>query len=538
MLHPLPAETVFEARRRARRNTWLLWSLLVFVYAGFFILMGLVTVFFLFPRQYVSSFHTTLFISGALGALVAVIQIVFFGDDNLQDFLKSLEAKEADARDQYHHVFINLVQEAQVATGIRRILPVLIDSLGNNAFSIEDGQGACAIGATEGLLTHLTRSELEAVVAHEAAHLAGGDSRLMTRASVFFKTFDAIHAACSSLRVRGRTAVLSIVLFLLSKIASFISRFLCMAISRQRELRADSHAVHMCRDPLSLAQALYKISKSYRGALTVPQSLQSNFTVHPSINRLDESSNFFSDLFSTHPPVEQRLTALIKWAKRDLNDAFEDVTLEKVNRTIEETPQPPELRYRVQLDGQWQGPWTKSQLLPLSQIVPITWISPEGTQDVMHAGDHPLLSMIFQERSKFGVGKNLCPRCRLGLISKSYEGAPILYCLSCGGYLLESGVLGRIIARRDKVFDKSQKENARTWRQMKLGKLISADLECSFPQILCPLCQSKMIKSRQTDLTAVIVERCLNGSCRAVWCDAGELETIQILIENPLLAKS
>ena len=181
------------------------------------------------------------------------------------------------------------------------------------------------------------------------------------------------------------------------------------------------------------------------------------------------------------------------------------------------------------LNSKWEGPYTSNQLLSLESFTPSTWIKPQKSEEMIHAGDSPILMPLFMMRINGAINKYSCPRCHVGLIQAPYEGTRIFQCSFCKGHLLERGVLERIIARRDKEFSEEEIKKAKNWRKMRIGNLHNL---CQFPNICCPACSSKMSKSFHSSLTSVVVDQCLNSDCRAVWCDNGELETIQILVEN------
>ena len=72
-------------------------------------------------------------------------------------------------------------------------------------------------------------------------------------------------------------------------------------------------------------------------------------------------------------------------------------------------------------------------------------------------------------------------------------------------------------------------ESVKTWRKLQKVNVFEFD---GFPNIRCPLCGTIMAKMFHTMLTAVVVDRCFNKGCRAIWCDGRELEKIQILVEE------
>ena len=219
---------------------------------------------------------------------------------------------------------INIVEEIAVAAGAP--VPtafVLRDEPGINAFAAGWTPDSSAIGVTAGALRHLTRSELQAVVAHEFSHITNGDTQVKTRVlgwvygiasiTVFGKTFlrKATHGAGRIAGLHGVVvaAIIGVALVIVGASGTWFARLGQAAISREREHLADASAVEFTRDPDSLAGALLKI-----GALGSANSL---FTPHA-----EEAAHlFFETPFSrshaTHPPLKQRIRELLpSWDSR------------------------------------------------------------------------------------------------------------------------------------------------------------------------------------------------------------------------------
>ena len=169
------------------------------------------------------------------------------------------------------------------------------------------------------------------------------------------------------------------------------------------------------------------------------------------------------------------------------------------------------------------------QMLSLGFIAPTTWVCPAGSKEVGRAADSPLLLPLFESRVATAVTNSRCPRCKVPLVAKEYEGASILHCSFCQGNLLKLGALERIIARREETFSAEKVQEAKAWVESQKGRI--KDL-CHFPQIECPFCARKMVKCFHSALTMVAIDRCPDQRCQAVWCDRGELERIQMLVEE------
>jgi heat shock protein HtpX len=477
-----------------------------------------------------------------IAALVGVFHFAFVRAKTLNDMLEAIGAKNADPKDQYHQEFIRQVSEAEAATGIHGIRPVVLETPGCNAFSLQDGKGSCAIGATEGLLSKLTAQELSSVIAHEAAHLIHEDSRLVSTATFLFSIFGGIHAALgemmkgsrnvSSGRGSGGAIFIIMLLWAVSGFGYLLTKLIGMAISREREYLADADGVALCKDPLSLAESLYKISHRYRG--DAAPAFSAVFILDPQASELAEQDGFMATLFSTHPPVDKRLVKLLNWAKSDLktlqalDEKEADVSPSKAS-VVDPSSAPGGQGFMAYMNNQWMGPYNGPQLLALGTLTPGTWVCPAGSQDVQKASQVPLLLPLFQQQVQGSVTGEKCPRCRVSLVEQPFEGVQVEKCNFCGGYLLRAGVLDRLIVRDPGNFDPVDVQKAKDWRDHQRGPLNTRDV---FPGIQCPFCQGPMGKTIHSSLTQVVIDRCSNDSCRALWCDSGELETILMLIKE------
>jgi heat shock protein HtpX len=542
MFQTLPQQTVFEARAKARRDTALLLFLLLVVYAVCFALMGL-SLFLLLGGGfrmnplgwYVSA------ASMAVGIAVAATKYAIAQMASLDDLLETLRARPADLNDEYHQRIIRLVREVETATNLRGIRVAVISSTALNAFSMADREGNMVLGVTEGLIGRLDRSELEAVVAHEAAHLAQGDSRLLTLAGSLCGSFEAVTDSISPFQNRaseisspgsygrGRGGGGFLFVWLVASLGKCMTRLLSMALSRSREYLADAQAVRMTQNPLALTEALRKIAGKYRGGNDAPSGFQSVFIMNPEAADLDESEGVWADLFSTHPPAGKRIQRLLEWANADVTVFKKSLEKEPEPLVVPEGG-PPEARYFAFLGEAWVGPYRFTQLLSSGQVKPDTWVCPEGSEAVSKAGEAPDLSQLFSAQVQEAVAAEKCPHCHVSLVHRTYEGAPVLFCPFCSGYLTDSSVLERIVARRDQAFDESKIQKALEWR--KAQKETSLNGVSGGVTIPCPVCGRLMSKAFHLLLTRVVIDRCpYDGK---IWLDGGELETIQILVEQSM----
>ncbi|HVZ79526.1 MAG TPA: zf-TFIIB domain-containing protein, partial [bacterium] len=324
-----------------------------------------------------------------------------------------------------------------------------------------------------------------------------------------------------------------VVLWLISGVGYLITKLVSMAISREREYLADADGVSMCKDPLGMAEALYKISRRYRGG--VPESYSALFILNPGESALDDSEGAFADLFSNHPPVSERLSKLLKWAKSDLPSLEQQVEREEENGTSAQgpkvpTPQTAPPTFLAYQDNQWKGPFDPQQLMAMGFLAPGAWVCPAGTQNVQKVSQTAELMPLLAAMTAAGAGSgHACPRCKVPLAASEFEGCEVEQCPSCRGYLLRGGVLERLITRENVTYGPQQIKKAKVWRDKQRGPLRDRD---AFPEIKCPLCGDPMGKGIHSMLTQVVIDHCTNGHCGAIWCDGGELETIRMIIQD------
>lgn len=193
----------------------------------------------------------------------------------------------------------------------------LINTPMANAFATGRNPSNASVAVTTGILKILTPQELRGVLAHELSHVQNRDILVSTIAATLATAIGylanmlqhmAYWGALSSSqddRRRGNPIFMIFVAILMPIAASLIQ----LAISRSREFMADETGAHICKDPLALAGALQKLQSSARSSHlndddTAHASTAPLFIVHPF------SSENVMSLFSTHPPIAQRVARL------------------------------------------------------------------------------------------------------------------------------------------------------------------------------------------------------------------------------------
>jgi heat shock protein HtpX len=174
-----------------------------------------------------------------------------------------------------------------------------------NAFATGRNPKNSSVAVTQGILKALSEDELRGVIAHELGHVRNRDILIQTVASAIGGAITYI--AYMLLWVGGDDesplgAIAAIALVLLAPIAATIIQ---LAISRQREYSADATGAEICGNPESLASALLRLEQ---GAQTIP--MQVNQASEPLYIVKPFSAGGFASLFSTHPPIEERVRRL------------------------------------------------------------------------------------------------------------------------------------------------------------------------------------------------------------------------------------
>lgn len=217
--------------------------------------------------------------------------------------------------DQMERRFLNVVEEMAIASGASVPLAYILENeKGINAFAAGLTMHDSAIAVTRGALEHLTRDELQGVVAHEFSHILNGDSRLNTQLIGILYGILVIGIIGGEVIEHNKLTRTSIFIFLAGVIlavvgytGSFMGRIIQCAVSRQKELLADASAVQFTRNSSCLAHALKKI-----GGYTLGSLISSSTAKQASHLFISESSIdfLFPKLLSTHPPLSRRIQLL------------------------------------------------------------------------------------------------------------------------------------------------------------------------------------------------------------------------------------
>lgn len=245
-------------------------------------------------------------------SLVMNISAYWFSDKVV---LSMTHAKPA-SREEFFD-FYTVAENMAITAGIPLPKLYVIDDPAPNAFATGRNEKHAVVAATTGLLAMLNRTELEGVIAHEMSHIKNRDMLVMT-VTVVLAGFIAILADMfirmsffggGSRDSDSKAGVIVLIVGILAAIlAPIAAQLIKLAVSRKREFLADASGALLTRYPQGLASALEKIS-----AYQKPMRSASTATAHLFISNPFGSNAFkgVGKLFMTHPPVEERIKALL-----------------------------------------------------------------------------------------------------------------------------------------------------------------------------------------------------------------------------------
>jgi len=227
--------------------------------------------------------------------------------------LASAGARKIEKRD--NEYVWNLVENLAITTGIPMPAVYLIDDPSANAFATGRDPKHASVAVTTGLVRLMSKAELEAVIAHEMSHVRNYDVRVMTIVVVLvgivlllsdWMLRGMFHRRGNDNGGAGIMLVIGIVLAILSPI---FAQLIKMAVSRQREYLADASAALLTRYPEGLASALQKIANADLPLRNANHATAHLFLANPFDPHVTKK---FEQLFSTHPPIEERIARLRK----------------------------------------------------------------------------------------------------------------------------------------------------------------------------------------------------------------------------------
>ncbi len=292
----------YEEISRNKRTTYLLFLV-------FFVLI--------FVLGYVFSFLMDSYIFVPIFGIFAIVYTLFtyYNSDKIITAISGAKQVTKEQQPKLH----NIVEEMTIASGLPKPRIYVIQDTAINAFATGRDPEHSVVCVTTGAIDKLSRAELTGVVAHEMSHIKNYDIRVMTIAAVLV----GLSVLLSDFLLRmflwgnlggnrdsrggGQITIVAIVVgLLLAILTPFIAQAIRLAISRKREYLADASAAQMTRYPEGLAGALTKIKND-------PEILEAanKATAHLYIaNPLKNRKMWLKNMFSTHPPIDDRIAKL------------------------------------------------------------------------------------------------------------------------------------------------------------------------------------------------------------------------------------
>jgi heat shock protein HtpX len=302
------AATFYDQIAANRRNSFLMAAFVVALFAALGFTIG-----FAITGEPAGGVAATVF-ALVVGSLAGIG--TYFSGDSL--VLAVSGAKEIDETTSPQ--LMNVVREMAIAANVPMPRVYLIDDTAPNAFATGRDPKHASVAMTTGLLEKLDREELQGVIGHELAHVQNYDIRFSLIVGVmvgaiailadFFLRFT-FWGGGSRGRDRdsgggGAQMIVFIVAIALAILAPLISRFIQLAVNRQREYLADASAIGLTRNPYGLERALAKISGDPEVLEAANRGTQHMYFTNP-IKRFEARS---SGLMSTHPPIIDRINRL------------------------------------------------------------------------------------------------------------------------------------------------------------------------------------------------------------------------------------
>lgn len=284
-----------------RRKTWLIGT-------GFILFFGLVG----------ASAGVVLFdsiVAGTVLALVVgIIYVAIMMATGTNVVMAMNRAREIKSEDENAFLW-NTVES--LAIGARLPMPrvFIIDDASPNAFAAGMSPKNAAVAVTKGLMDRLNREEVEAVLAHEVAHIQNFDVRIATTAIALVAAIGILSDivmrsmwfGAGRRRRDNNSPVIAVIAIVFLIISPIIGVLIQLAVSRNREFLADASGAELCRNPMALASALNKIASVDEPMEGFSPTCASLYFSDPTKEVKTKKQR---SLLSTHPPVEERIRRL------------------------------------------------------------------------------------------------------------------------------------------------------------------------------------------------------------------------------------
>ncbi len=296
--------TVYQQITNNKARTWAIILTFILLVMGFFVFLG----------QYFQD-PTAYLLLGMVFSLVSTVGSYFYSDKIV---LFTTGAQPATKKDFFD--FYTVAENLAIAGGVPMPKLYVIHDSALNAFATGRDPKHAVVAATTGLLEKLERTELEGVIAHELSHVKNYDILVSSIVAVLVGTvalvsdwimrslwWGGLRRDNESRENRNPFMMIFIIVVLI--LTPIIATLIQLAVSRRREFLADASGALLTRYPEGLAKALEKIAADGNVLRRASSSTAHLFIANP-FKKIKKASFMFANLFSTHPPIAERIKIL------------------------------------------------------------------------------------------------------------------------------------------------------------------------------------------------------------------------------------
>ncbi len=285
-----------------------------------YLLMGAFLCFFVLVGYIASEYFgdVSILYGAIIFSIIANIGSYWFSD---KIALSVNGAKEADPREYLE--LHRLVENLAITAGLPKPKVYIMEDSSLNAFATGRNKDHSAVAFTTGILAKLDRVELEGVVAHELSHIGNKDILLQSMVAVLVGSIAMIADFMMRVSIHrdseNKNPIILIIGIVFMIFSPIIATIIQLAISRKREFLADASGALLTRYPEGLASALHKISDHHAPMQKANKATAHMFIATPlggdqdgdGVPDKEQKVSWIAKMFMTHPPVQERINALL-----------------------------------------------------------------------------------------------------------------------------------------------------------------------------------------------------------------------------------
>ncbi|MBN1940636.1 MAG: M48 family metallopeptidase [Candidatus Diapherotrites archaeon] len=271
---------------------------------------------FLFVLGFIVSFIMESYIFIPIFGVIAIIYILisYYNSDKIVTAISGANL----ASEEKYKLLHNVVEEMAIAAGLPKPRVYVIEDTAINAFATGRNPETSVICVTTGCLTRLNRAQLTGVIAHEMSHIRNQDIKVMTMAAILVGLAVLLSdfllrmflwggvSGRSDSKGGGVTVIFIVIGLILAVLTPIIAQVINLSISRKREYLADASAAQITRYPEGLASALEAIGNDKEVLEAANKATAHMYIANP----LRGQKILLKSLFSTHPPIQDRIARL------------------------------------------------------------------------------------------------------------------------------------------------------------------------------------------------------------------------------------